>query len=413
MKKTIISLCLFLCSLGLNARVISFSELENVLKTDNDSLQAKVSQAQAIREKLGHKNRSFIPNIQLQVGQESYEGEFDQQSKYFAGVEAELNLFRGGRDSLKELETQETLSKAETQIAKHKLVLLYHTHSIYREIQGLLEKQELNQRYIKELRKIENASNKRVKSRVAQSSETLRIKYEILKAQGHTKEMKLSIDELKTELAVLLGMKEHKDMVFDKIIPTPKNEWTAIDENYSHHPELKIIENDKELVKNQVKQKAGWRLAELSLYSHYGRPALSREEELANLEKNEFALGVRLSIPFNELFTLQVDRKAHQQELTSLEYERKYALNEKQALDHEIRHDLSVTNELWQQNKQEKSLAREIFQAAFRAYEKGAQSTSEIQEALELLVNAEKREVDLLVEYSTKLARLQYLNPLP
>lgn len=409
-KKIILILTLFF-SYSLEAKIIQFSQLISLLERDNDSLQAKIEQAEALRSKLGHRGRSFIPNLQIQLGKESYKGEYDRQSQYFAGIEAELNLFRGGRDSLLASQMESSHSKAEKEVEKHKLLLLYHTKTIYRQIQGLLKKQILHQQYIKELEKIETASDKRVRSKVAQASETLRVKYEILKAKGHAKEMMLSVDEYKTQLAVLLGLEEHKNIIFDDFVPKPNNEWTSLDEKFENHPDLKILEKQKELLDSHLKQKSGWRIGELSLYSHYGRPALSAEEELARLEKNEFTLGLRFKIPISDLFHLNVDRKSHDREIRSLDFQKRYALNEKQALDHEIRHDLAVTNDLWQQNKQEKILATQIFKAAFLAYEKGAQSTSEIQESLEIQLDALKREVDLLTEYSVKLSRLEYLNP--
>lgn len=390
---------------------ISFDQLATMIKKENQSLKAQGHLIDASKAREGVLSRSFFPTVDIEGGFESSEGEFARAEKGFATVSARLNLLRGGRDLIEDQNQKGTTKLTALDSEAQQLKLLTDAQSLYRAIQGMIQLHKIHQTHIKELEKVKRAGLKRVQNKIAQESEVLLIDYALLKEKAAIRELLLEIDENKTELAVILGLDEHKSLSFEERLPYPNQEWVELENTTDKHPELKKISLRQDLLQNHSKQKEAWRQHELSLYTHYGRPSLSSDAEVSLENKNESTIGLSLSFSLDDMFNNRSDRVAHSYEQMALKQQQIYVINEKKAYDHEIRHDLEVTHELILDNKKERELAQRIATANFSAYQRGAISTSEMTQTLELQLESQKNEIELLISYGKNLAQLRYLNP--
>lgn len=411
MNKLILGVVIALLSLQLPAQNINFDQLEEMIINHNQGMKSQQMLTQSQRSREGELARSFFPEVNLQGGVESYKGEYARDQKGFATVEARLNLLRGGRDALEEKRLQSLTKMSQENYESQKMRYLQQARSYYREIQGLIKQHQLHLEHIKGLSKIQEVGKQRVQKKVALESEVLMIEYEILKHQGLNRQLLLEIDESKTKLSVLLGLAEHKNLSFDKNLPKPKDEWPKDSSSAQAHPEIRALGAQRQILQNHTEQKRAWRQFDLGLYGHYGRPALSAEEDIARENKNEMAVGLRLQFSLGDMMRSRSDKVAHHYELRALEYQQEYLLNEKQAYDHEVRHDLETTHQLWRDNRKRAELAEKIYQKNFESYQRGVISLSEMTQTLNLVHETKINEIELLVSYAQKKAMLDYLNP--
>ena len=82
--------------------VVTATKLRQLLEQKNAVVAASRMEASAANQREGVLSRSFIPSIQLQGGQENSKlGSEKWHSNSVYGVEANFNLYNGGRDEIK------------------------------------------------------------------------------------------------------------------------------------------------------------------------------------------------------------------------------------------------------------------------------------------------------------------------
>lgn len=88
---------------GQAATRLDFDELETLIKTRNKKVAATTLELRGVEKRIGYLKRSFIPTGEAWVGQEKFQtGPFETMSEPLYSLRANLNLYRGGRDSLEE-----------------------------------------------------------------------------------------------------------------------------------------------------------------------------------------------------------------------------------------------------------------------------------------------------------------------
>ena len=94
-----------ICFLLLNSIIASAAIDDGVLSqkvmTDNLSVQGQNQSVESEKAKKGYLGRSFLPSVILEFGQERFQtGRYKEYGNPYGMLEARINLFRGGRDSI-------------------------------------------------------------------------------------------------------------------------------------------------------------------------------------------------------------------------------------------------------------------------------------------------------------------------
>jgi len=80
---------------------LKFEDLPKLIKDRNLSVKGAGANVQAAQAQTGHLFRSYLPEVEAEVGGESFQrGPFGTMAQPFAKIEANINLFRGGKDRL-------------------------------------------------------------------------------------------------------------------------------------------------------------------------------------------------------------------------------------------------------------------------------------------------------------------------
>lgn len=98
-------------------RKIAFADLEKLVRERNENVQAAASTLKAQTERTGSLTRSFLPRLSADVGGEQFKaGSAAMESQSYWKIEAQMNLYRGGRDGI-----EETIRDSNVKIAKTQL----------------------------------------------------------------------------------------------------------------------------------------------------------------------------------------------------------------------------------------------------------------------------------------------------
>ncbi|MCM2278977.1 MAG: TolC family protein [Oligoflexia bacterium] len=82
---------------------VEYHLLPELLKERSPSVRAGQLAVEAASARTGSLRESFLPQVAAQAGIEAFRtGSFDAETQPFGAIEASLNLYRGGRDSLEE-----------------------------------------------------------------------------------------------------------------------------------------------------------------------------------------------------------------------------------------------------------------------------------------------------------------------
>jgi hypothetical protein len=85
------------------ATSLNYDDLESLIKSRNKKVAATTLELRGVEKRIGYLERSFIPTGEAWVGQEKFQtGPFETMNEPLYYLRANLNLYRGGRDSLEE-----------------------------------------------------------------------------------------------------------------------------------------------------------------------------------------------------------------------------------------------------------------------------------------------------------------------
>src|SRR5687768_9611401 len=83
------------------AMELKYEELPRLLREKNRGVQASSLSVEAARERTGSLTRSFLPRVEAIGGAEHFKtGNYPVATQPYGGIEATVNVFRGGLDSL-------------------------------------------------------------------------------------------------------------------------------------------------------------------------------------------------------------------------------------------------------------------------------------------------------------------------
>ncbi len=391
-------------------KTIAFDDLPRLVRDKNENVQAAQSTLKAEKKRTGYLMRSFLPQISADYGGEEFKAG-DEQSKRqsYWKVQGEINLFRGGRDSLENSVRETNARIARTQYSSEYQQELKEARQAYWKLIAItklildkkeaIEKNEINLK----------AAKKRTGAGVATSADALQFELKKTMLAQELKQMVLQQDLIKNKLSVAIGINEHENLQLSSEFPHPEDNLKVANFNPSQNLEVQTL-NEKGVVMGLKRDQASrWWLPRVDAYSSYGLPSLKDEYDRALKKDNEWVAGVRVSINLGESFEMQSDAGARLQDAEALKRRAAHKERETIAMDHELRHDLNLMHELIHDADKDVTIAERFLKLTEDEYRRGVKNGPDLLGAFQQLYDFRQRRTDLYRNYYETYAELQAL----
>ena len=263
----------------------------------NLSIQSYQLSKEAEEVKTGHLNRSFLPTVMMELGQERFQtGTYSSRSEPYGLLEARFNLFRGGRDRIRS-----QMVDLQAQIAEHnknlairsdlsKVRKLQFQIIFHNELIALLEKEK------KENLQILRQAQKRASSGVSTKSDSLEFNIYDLELTEKIESLNHENKILKIGLLPLLGLTEIEDLKFqEKLEHQHDDQFLERQFAFRNHPLVASLDAEHENFNFQKKANELWWTPNLDLYGGYYLYTLRDRDYIPIGEREDRVFGVRLS----------------------------------------------------------------------------------------------------------------------
>lgn len=291
-------LLLFFFSINALAAVVSESSLENIYSENPDYKSVK-SRMQAAERLKGSLTRSFLPKVMLSYGREKYTtGPYYWVNQPFGGIEAKLNVFNSGKDSLENEARIKEAAIAEIDASISRALIISElrkglSHFAYLvEVRSILtDAIELNETNL-------NNALKRINAGVATNTDLLDFKQQKIQLTQEIENIVFEQGLVGRLISTLMG-KDPGELV----------QVNFINVHPEHHQVEKFSINSKtslfvkkanllsEVAKIDQEQAKRWWTPSFDLYSYALRFTQKEREYPEPGQRNDVALGFKVSMP--------------------------------------------------------------------------------------------------------------------
>lgn len=332
-----------------NSNVVTFSALENLVKSRNEKVQAAESVALGNKERTGFTARSFLPSFALKGGNESAKfGTAGVERRDFWTAEAKINLYRGGRDRIEGEIRDAHFQAAQIDSVKQYQSELRDARKTYWKLVSTLRLIEDLKEAIKGNTENLQSARRRVGAGVTTSADSIQFELENKLLNQQLKKLNLESDLLKNQLAVLIGYENHKNLAVEIELPHPSDESLPKENTEGGKRNLFVASFQmNETLQNLKKDQASrWWVPSLDLYTSYGRPSLSYNDLRALNREDQWVTGVQLSFSLDQAAEDMASNRAQKFDAQAASLQKKYASKQSMAAYHEFIHDLNLLHEL-------------------------------------------------------------------
>ncbi len=388
---------------------LTADDIPKHIQEKNKNVSGAALMKDAAQNKTGHLFRSYLPSVKAFGGRESFQtGIYTDQTQPFGGIEANINLFRGGRDSLEE---KIRLSRSKSADANAQSVFnheLKAARKLYWEIVSNRELLKILNGALGQNEKTLALANRRITRGLG--TETDRLDFQIHKGQldeeieSITHELLL----LQMSLAAIIGMDEDTLFKTSESIEHVHDEALLVKKiNSESNPELIFFKSNEESLMNQYKQSSRWWLPSVDLYGGYQLFTARDRDYLTEKDRIDKYFGARLIVEFDfmkvsDSSALALEAKGAQkqaeQKVKSLEAEIKVTQEELKH-EHELIH---FSEERTEQGK--KYLNRTMDE-----YNRGVKNSIDALGALQKYLNFQRESVERRKTYQIKKAAVLFL----
>jgi len=402
-----------LFSSPLLARDLSFEDLTGFVGSQNLSVKASEFDLSSERALEGQLKRAFIPSLGLTGGFEEYQLKgtpSSTQSSAYGFVHSELNLYNRGLDrQTDDLQNQKISSRT----IDHRRQSSFETlraQELYWQVVGLNLKMNVQKDFQRTLASIWEKSKKLVANRVATKSDDLLIQIALRKNAMEFKEIQLELDEAKNQLALTLGLDEHKDLNLVSSFPKDFSPSAVVPANYEEGNEVLAVESQRKMIEIRQREFSNWWHPSVNLYGQYGVPSPSEELEISRDDLRELVVGVRFDFSFGQAAQLKSVNESYQFQNAALEARVAHTKRLLAGVDHELRHDISLLAKLINEGQEMFSLISQRQRLLIEEFERGVAKPSDLLAVAQENYESKKTEIEYKVDYLQKTAKLHYLN---
>ncbi len=276
--------------------VLTATKLRQLLEQKNAVVAASRLEATAASQREGALSRSFMPSFALHGGRENSKlGSEKWRSYSVYGVEANFNLFNGGRDEIKNKISSLEASRKSAQVKRVAADELDKARVLYWELISLKEEATLLKTTIEVNNQNLAAAQKRVRSGVAANSDLFEFEMKAADLKRDSSKVDLILKEHTELLRLVLGFDESVTLTFPESLNHEHDEDAGLTPSESQYD---FLFKEQELLSQQFslsanEQRRSW-WPRLDAFASISKVSANKTE--ASAETNEALLGVKVTV---------------------------------------------------------------------------------------------------------------------
>ena len=407
MRLYLLGLFIFSWSAAAQVKRIAFEDLPNLVRDKNENVQAAQSTLKAEKKRTGYLLRSFLPHLSADYGGEEFKAGSDPSKRQsYWKVQAQMNLYRGGRDKLESSVRETNARMARSNFSHEYQQELKEARQAYWKLIAVMKNIADKKEAIEKNETNLKSARKRTGAGVATSADALQFELKKTMLNQELKQLVLQQDLLKNKLSVAIGLDEHENMQLTSEFVHPEDNIKVANLNPNQNLEVQILNAKESVLDLKRSQVARWWLPRVDAYSSYGVPSLSDEYDRALTKNNEWVAGIRISLDLGESFEFQNEASARAQDAYALKKRTSHKRREAVAVDHELRHDLNLFHELIHDADKDVVTAEKFLKMTEDEYRRGVKNGPDLLMAFQQLYDFRQRRTDLYRNYYETYAEL-------
>lgn len=292
---------LLLLAVGCRAETVplAFEDLPRLVAERNENVSGAESFADSARARTGSLRRSYLPTVEAQAGAERFQtGRYPYRGEPYGGVEAKVNLFRGGRDKLEEGARESQWRGAQAGAKKSYEAELTQARKAFWELVSLRETAALLKEAL-----VENETHVQMASRrIARglAAETDRLEFQIYASQLEEEVESLEHETLLVQLrlAAVLGADAAAQFTTPPAIPHDHDDALLDAEfNPANYPDVAQGKADAEAAGFQKSSARLWWTPSVDVYGSHFLYTLRDRDYPGQGIRDDRVIGARLTLP--------------------------------------------------------------------------------------------------------------------
>ncbi len=396
-----------ICFLLLNSIIASAAIDDGVLSqkvmTDNLSVQGQNQSVESEKAKKGYLGRSFLPSVILEFGQERFQtGRYKEYGNPYGMLEARINLFRGGRDSI-----ESEIRNLGARIAEYNRTAAVRDQlNKVRKLQwqitynnGLVKLLEEEQ---KQNTKIRAQAERRARSGVASKSDTLEFIIYNSELEEGIESLNHENKILKIGLLPLLGLTSEDELQFqDDLLHEHDDALIAKSFEGKSHPQVTSLNAEYEAYQLQKKSNKLWWTPSLDVYGGYYMYTLRDRDYLAQSARDDTVIGARITFEIFDGLRFQNLATSNHYQAEAKRLQGKHAEKQTYAQYLMLKEDLLHTHEVMHYVEDRIIKSKDYLRITLDEYDRGVKNSLDALTAMQRYYRYEKQFLEKKREYQT------------
>jgi len=382
---------------------LKFEDLPKLVAERNENASGAVSLADSARARTGHLRRSFLPTLDAHAGTERFQmGRYPYRTEPYGALEARINLFDGGRDSLEERQREGQAGAAAAAARKALAVELAQARKEFWELVSLREVAALLGGALGENETLLKAANLRISRGLA--TETDRLEFQIYGSQLD-EEIESVVHEtllVEMKLAALLGAPPGTRYTTPEAVPHDHDDalLNAPFEG-SAHPDAAGAAANAETARAQSGRAMRWWAPSIEAYGGYALYTLQERDYLDRSARDDRFIGARVSIPLFDGARSLADARSFAGQALGLERQASQRARAAAAQVAVAKEDLKHEHELVHRSEERIAQGKRYLALTLDEYGRGVKNSLDVLGAAQRFTAFEKQYADRRREYQS------------
>jgi outer membrane protein len=387
---------------------VSYENLKTLLESRNVKLEAHRLELEAAKLKEGSLNRSFLPQLEFHASQENFKkGSAASKTQPAYSVEAKVNLFNGGRDSIESEIRDLNTQKKSVQLMRITADELLVARTLFWEILYTQEKTALLESVNKINSQNSESALKRIRSGVATESDKMEFEIKAVNLKQDLELSKLELKALMDELRVMLNIDLTAILQLPKEIGHEHDFETNIKHSNEDHDVLAKeaeIQSDLNQLSSQKFKRNWWpKVDAVAGYNQFNE----LEEDYPDAEqRKESYVGLRVSLSLSDGFESTKESASQAKESVAF---RKLAGYQRQQAHSHVKNEVAELKLLHSQiHDAEENIIRaeKYYRLTQSEYARGVKNSPDMLSASEKIFEVKDKRLKILKDFNLKQAHV-------
>lgn len=389
---------------------LEYEDLDTLITQKNKKVAASTLELRGVEKRLGYLYRSFIPTGEAWVGQEKFQtGPFETMNEPMYSLRANLNFYRGGRDSLEEDSRKAQKTGMQVQAEKVLQGELFEARELYwylvylREIQSLYEATlEQNQRNL-------SKALKRINSGLATKVDKLEFEISETQLRQDMARITVAISTSQRKISAVLGLDAETQFKTINLVPHDHADTTATHTmDFNMFRDVRLEMANKLDFEAQGKLLKRWWTPRVDMYAESVLFNFRERSFYTQRDQIDHALGLRLTFNFDG-FQEQYDGEALMAKSAASQLRADQIKIEAEASLNTAKQELLLLHDLIHEGEKSVEKGAEYLSQTQEEYARGVKNSPDVLSATLKQLEFKKRFAELRRDYAVARAQLQSL----